>query len=196
MFSGKTEELIRRVRRAVYARQTIQVFKPRTDNRYDATDLVSHNEVRVQAVAVDHAHDILRQIHDETAVVAIDEIQFFGAEVVDVVNELADRGLRVICAGLDQDYLGRPFEPLPELLAVAEYITKQLAICVVCGNPANRSQRMTASEARVVVGADNVYEARCRKCHSAHPAAGPNQETLPITTAAPSERVTPVAAQE
>ena len=180
MFSGKTEELIRRLRRATYARQKVQVFKPKTDNRYDSTAVVSHDSARMDGEAIDQAHDILRLVDEDTRVVGIDEVQFFGVEIVDVANRLADRGMRVVCAGLDQDYQGRPFEPVPQLLAVAEIITKQLAICMQCGNPANRSQRMTASESRVVIGATDAYEARCRHCHSPKPVAAPLQETLPI----------------
>lgn len=180
MFSGKTEELIRRVRRAVIARQKVQVFKPRIDDRYDAAAVVSHSDLRVNGVPVEAAPEILDLIEPDTAVVGIDEVQFFDLRLVEVVNLLADRGLRVICAGLDQDYLGRPFEPMPQLLAVAEYITKALAVCMVCGAPANRSQRLSASESRVVVGAHDSYEARCRRCHLPAAAAAPAQQDLPL----------------
>jgi thymidine kinase len=126
---------------------------------------------------VQHALQILQAVEADTKVVGIDEVQFFGMELVSVVQVLASRGLRVICAGLDQDYQGKPFEPMPQLLAIAELITKELAICVVCGNPANRSQRLTYSEERVVVGAAGAYEARCRKCHVATAvAATPGKE--------------------
>jgi len=180
MFSGKTEELIRRLRRAALARQRVQVFKPRTDDRYDKQAVVSHSDQRIEGIAVDNAPEILRLIAPDTAVVGVDEAQFFENDLVEVVNTLADRGLRVICAGLDQDYLGRPFEPMPQLLAVAEYITKTLAVCMVCGAPANRSQRLSASESRVVVGAHDSYEARCRRCHSSAAVGAPAQPTLPI----------------
>ncbi|MFZ4736020.1 MAG: thymidine kinase [Bradymonadia bacterium] len=181
MFSGKTEELIRRLRRAALARQRVQVFKPRTDDRYDKQAVVSHSEQRFDGIAVDAAPDILRLVAADTAVVGIDEAQFFENDLVEIVNALADRGLRVICAGLDQDYLGRPFEPMPQLLAVAEYITKTLAVCMVCGAPANRSQRLSASESRVVVGAHDTYEARCRRCHEGVAFGAPAQAQLPIT---------------
>lgn len=165
MFSGKTEELIRRVKRAVYARQRVQVFKPRLDARYAETLVVSHSRMRVVSTPVERAEEIFRHLHPETKVVGIDEVQFFGPEIVQVCETLANRGLRVICAGLDQDYRGRPFEPVPHLLAVAEFVTKVQAICVVCGNPANRTQRTAAGAERVMVGAAEAYEARCRKCH-------------------------------
>jgi thymidine kinase len=169
MFSGKTEELIRRLKRAIYGKQTVQVFKPQIDNRYDPQAVVSHSQQTIPASAVHCAEQILDAVLPETKVVGIDEVQFFGVEVVDVVQELASRGLRVICAGLDQNYQGQPFEPMPQLLAIAELITKELAICVVCGNPANRSQRLTSSHELVVVGATGAYEPRCRKCHVASP---------------------------
>lgn len=164
MFSGKTEELIRRLKRAQIAQQRVQVFKPRIDNRYDAEQIVSHSEQRVLSVPVDDASSLLAQVKPATSVVGIDEVQFLGAPVVSVVETLANRGVRVICAGLDLDYQGMPFEPMPQLLAVAEFITKVHAICVVCGNPANRSQRLVASRGQVVVGGLESYEPRCRKC--------------------------------
>lgn len=167
MFSGKTEELIRRIKRVLYGKQKVQVFKPNIDNRYDELAVVSHSQLKIIATPVQSADQILQHLKPDTEVVGIDEVQFLGPEVVAVCEELAARGLRVICAGLDQDYLGKPFEPMPQLLAVAEYITKELAICVVCGNPANRSQRLQNSAERVVVGAAGAYEARCRKCHVA-----------------------------
>jgi thymidine kinase len=182
MFSGKTEELIRRIRRAAIARQKVQVFKPRIDDRYDAEAVVSHSDLRVHGIPVDSAQEILEGVESDTAVVGIDEVQFFDLHLVEVVNLLADRGVRVICAGLDQDYMGRPFEPMPQLLAIAEVITKTLAVCMVCGAPANRSQRLSASESRVVIGAHDTYEARCRRCHHAQPVAAPEQQSLPIPT--------------
>ena len=153
MYSGKTEELIRRLKRALYGQQRVQVFKPQIDNRYDELAVVSHSQLKISATSVQHALQILEAVEADTKVVGIDEVQFFGMELVSVVQVLASRGLRVICAGLDQDYQGKPFEPMPQLLAIAELITKELAVCVVCGNPANRSQRLTHSEERVVVGA-------------------------------------------
>lgn len=180
MFSGKTEELISRLRREQIARKKVQIFKPATDDRYGVDAVVSHTEVRLPCTAVKRAREILPLVEPGTSVVGIDEVQFFDDEVVAVANRLADRGLRVICAGLDQDYLGRPFEPMPHLLAVAEFITKKLAVCMVCGNPANRSQRMTHREDRVVLGAFENYEPRCRRCHRPAAAAAPDQPDLPI----------------
>ena len=168
MFSGKSEELIRRLRRAKIARQKVQVFKPKIDVRYSADHIVSHSEMRHESRTVETAAELLANIEPETEVVGIDEGQFFDRELVDVANELARRGLRVIIAGLDQDYTGKPFEPMPQLLAIAEYITKTHAICVRCGQPANYSQRIFASEERVAVGAGSMYEARCRRCFVPH----------------------------
>ncbi len=164
MFSGKTEELIRRLRRAQIARQKVAIFKPAIDDRYSTDHLVSHSEQRIPSISVRNAQEILDKA-EEAQVVGIDEGQFFGMELIDVCNQLADAGKRVIVAGLDQDYRGQPFEPIPQLLAVAEIITKTLAICVKCGSPANRTQRISQQKDRVVVGAADVYEARCRKCH-------------------------------
>ena len=164
MFSGKTEELIRRLRRAQIARQKVAVYKPKIDDRYSAENIVSHSEMSLTSQVVDDASEILRLAGD-AQVVGIDEGQFFKDNLVSVCEELANHGKRVIVAGLDQDYLGRPFEPMPQLLAVAEYITKTLAICVVCGNPADRTQRKGKQQDRVVVGAKDLYEARCRRCH-------------------------------
>ncbi len=180
MFSGKTEELIRRITRAVYGKQRVQVFKPRLDTRYDETQVVSHSQLKLTSTPIERAEEIFFHLSQETQVVGIDEVQFFGAEVVRVVEVLAARGLRVIVAGLDQDYQGRPFEPMPQLMAIAEYVTKQLAICVVCGNPANRSQRLVESGERVVVGAAGAYEARCRKCHVPEPAEATPPQTLSL----------------
>ncbi len=180
MFSGKTEELIRRVKRAVYGKQKVQVFKPRLDNRYDESSVVSHSQLRLVSTPIERAEEIFYNLQPGTQVIGIDEVQFFGAEVVQVCEALANKGMRVICAGLDQDYQGRPFEPMPALLAVAEYVTKELAICVVCGNPANRSQRIVSDQARVVVGAAGAYEARCRKCHVPDPVEGTPPQTLKL----------------
>ncbi len=164
MFSGKTQELIRRIRLASIARQKVQVFKPALDDRFSSDHIVSHDQTRAPSVAIASAQQILEQVKSSTRVVGIDEAQFFGEDLVAVCQELADRGIRVIVAGLDQDYRGRPFDPMPHLLAVAEYITKNLAICMVCGNPANRSQRTGAGQNRIEVGAGDKYEARCRRC--------------------------------
>lgn len=163
MFSGKTEELIRRIRRAQIARQQVAIFKPRIDDRYASDHIVSHDEQRIPSTAVSTAGEILAK-SGRAQVVGIDEAQFFDEELVAVCEALANQGKRVIVAGLDQDYRGKPFEPMPQLLAVAEYITKTLAICVKCGNPANRTQRITKAKERVLVGAEDVYEARCRRC--------------------------------
>jgi thymidine kinase len=161
MFSGKTEELIRRLKRARIARQQVEIFKPALDNRYAETAVVSHDENAIPSIVVDTADQILL-LADEAAVIGIDEAQFFGTELVHVCETLARRGRRVIAAGLDQDFRGRPFEPLPQLMAVAEYVTKLHAICVVCGAPANHSQRLVASGDRVLVGEKEAYEPRCR----------------------------------
>ncbi|HYJ45122.1 MAG TPA: thymidine kinase [Pyrinomonadaceae bacterium] len=168
MFSGKSEELIRRLRRAKIARQKVQVFKPKIDIRYSHDHIVSHSEMRHESSTVETAAELLSKVEKETEVVGIDEGQFFDNDLVAVANELAGRGMRVIIAGLDQDYTGKPFEPMPQLLAVAEYITKPHAICVRCGQPANYSQRIFDSEERVAVGAGNMYEARCRRCFVPH----------------------------
>ncbi|MBL1215820.1 MAG: thymidine kinase [Ignavibacteriae bacterium] len=164
MFSGKTEELIRRLRRAMIAKLKVRIFKPIIDTRYSSNKIVSHSEQALPSTLVDSPHEIL-DLAEDAQVVGIDEAQFFNGDLADVCNELANRGKRVIVAGLDQDYTGVPFEPIPHLLAVSEYITKTLAICVVCGNPADKTQRKTASSERVLVGAADSYEARCRKCH-------------------------------
>ncbi len=164
MFSGKTEELIRRLRRAKIARQTVKIFKPKIDIRYSSSEIVSHSEQSLPSIMVENPSEIL-ELAQGAQVIGIDEAQFFTNDLVDVCNKLAGDGKRIIVAGLDQDYKGIPFEPMPQLLAVAEYITKTLAICVVCGNPADKTQRKIASGERVLVGAADSYEARCRKCH-------------------------------
>ena len=183
MFSGKTEELIRRLKRAVIAKRKVQSFKPRIDTRYDSEMIVSHSAQRLHSVVIDRATDIYERLMPEVEVVGIDEVQFLGAEALEVCQTLADRGLRVIAAGLDLDYRGVPFDPMPQLLAVAESITKELAICVVCGTPASRSQRTIAADERVVVGAHGQYEPRCRKCFSPEPrpaTAPPEQGLFPF----------------
>ncbi len=164
MFSGKTEELIRRLRRAKIAKLNVKIFKPKIDNRYSAGEIVSHSEQSLPSIIVENPFEII-EYSEDAHVIGIDEAQFFSKEIVEVANKLADRGKRVIVAGLDQDYRGLPFDPMPQLLAVAEYITKTLAICVNCGNPADRTQRKVVSAERVLVGATDSYEARCRKCH-------------------------------
>ena len=164
MFSGKSEELIRRLRRAQIARQKVQIFKPAIDIRYADDHIVSHSEIRIASCAVPSSRRLLERVDTDTEVVGIDEGQFFDLELPMICNTLADQGKRVIVAGLDQDYLGKPFEPMPQLLAIAEYITKTHAICMVCGNPANHTQRLVASGDRVLVGAQGMYEARCRVC--------------------------------
>jgi thymidine kinase len=168
MFSGKSEELIRRLRRARIARQKVQVFKPEIDKRFSQNHIVSHSEMKHESANVRTAADVLANIEPDTEVVGIDEAQFFDNELVAIVNELAERGLRVIVAGLDQDYTGKPWEPMPQLLAVAEYITKTHAICMKCGQPANYTQRTFESEERVAVGGEGMYEARCRQCFVPH----------------------------
>jgi thymidine kinase len=168
MFSGKSEELIRRVRRAQIARQKVQVFKPCIDDRYSKEEIASHSGMTHLSKPVITAADLMKELEDDTQVVAIDEGQFFDMGIVDVVNDLARNGRRVIIAGLDQDYTGKPFEPMPQLLSVAEFITKTHAICVKCGSTANYSQRTVESEERVEVGASDKYEARCRKCFVPH----------------------------
>jgi len=163
MFSGKTEELIRRIRRAVIARQKVEIFKPKIDNRYSATEIVSHDKQRIKSRVIEKPEDILKYAL-EAQVVGIDEAQFFDTSLVKICQTLANMGKRVIVAGLDQDYRGKPFEPIPQLLAVAEYITKTHAICTICGNPANFTQRKTRDTDTVIVGAADIYEARCRNC--------------------------------
>lgn len=168
MFSGKSEELIRRLNRARIARQKVQVFKPEIDIRYSVQEIASHSGQKHDSKPVTSATEMLAEIRSETEVVGIDEGQFFDMDLIDVVNQLAVSGRRVIVAGLDQDFMGRPFEPMPQLLAVAEFITKTHAICVKCGSTANYSQRTVESESRVEVGASDKYEARCRKCFVPH----------------------------
>lgn len=164
MFSGKSEELIRRLRRAEIARQRVQIFKPGIDQRYADDHIVSHSELKIRSEGVKNAAEVLAKVDIRTEVIGIDEAQFLGMEMVDVAVRLADMGKRIIIAGLDTDYLGRPFHPMPELLAVADDITKALAICMQCGNPAKHTQRLVASEDLIVVGAAGMYEARCRRC--------------------------------
>jgi thymidine kinase len=178
MFSGKTEELIRRLVRARYAKQRVVVFKPATDTRYAEEEVVTHSRVSIACRPVDRASRILELVGD-AQVVGIDEAQFFDADLVAVAERLANDGRRVIVAGLDQDFRGRPFEPMPTLLAVAEFITKTHAICTVCGAPANRSQRLVPREAVVMLGAEGTYEARCRLHWQPDPFAAVQEPLLP-----------------
>jgi thymidine kinase len=164
MFSGKTEELIRRLRRAAIARQRIQVFKPAIDDRYSVHQIVSHSSLSFDSSALLDVTQVYDHLRFDTQVVGIDEAQFFGDELVLVCENLAKRGIRVIVATLDQDWRGQPFGAVPNLLCVAEYVTKMLAVCVVCGNPANRSQRVSGGTGLVEVGSNEMYEARCRNC--------------------------------
>ncbi len=163
MFSGKTEELIRRLRRAQIARQKVEIFKPKIDTRYSEEHIVSHNADKIPSTVVESPQEIFEHAL-EAQVIGIDEVQFFDDSIVQVVQKLANMGKRVIVAGLDQDYRGVPFEPMPQLLALAEYITKTHAICVVCGNPANHTYRRTDDDEQVIIGANDIYEARCRNC--------------------------------
>lgn len=171
MFSGKSEELIRRVRRAQFAKQKIAVFKPAIDDRYSEEAVVSHNGATVIATPVSHSCDIKEYISEDLDVIAIDEAQFFDEAIVDIVTELADEGFRVIVAGLDQDFRGEPFGPMPRLMAIAENVTKLQAVCTVCGSPASRTQRLINGKPAgyddpiILVGASEAYEARCRKHH-------------------------------
>lgn len=171
MYSGKSEELIRRIRRAKIARQKVQVFKPEIDTRYSKGDVVSHCGDKEGAIAVKDSTELLRHLDKDVDVIAIDEIQFFDEEIVDVVNALADKNKRIICAGLDMDFKGEPFGAIPELASIAEFVDKIQAICMVCGNPATRTQRLINgkpakySDPIVLIGAKESYEARCRKCH-------------------------------
>lgn len=164
MFSGKTEELIRRLRRAQIAKLNVKIFKPEIDNRYSTDNIVSHSEQSLPSIMIKNSEELFMQAQDAD-VIGIDEAQFFDSGLVQVCEELIKHGKRVIVAGLDMDYRGIPFEPIPQLLARAEYITKTLAICMVCGNPANMTQRKIISSDRVLVGASDSYEARCRIHH-------------------------------
>ncbi len=163
MFSGKTEELLRRLTRARIAKQKVEVFKPAVDVRYDKEDVVSHDSRKSNSIPVENASQILFYAED-FEVVGIDEAQFFGNELISVCNELANRGKRVIVAGLDMDYQGKPFGPIPQSLATAEYVTKVHAICIRCGNPANYSHRTVEGDKLVVLGETESYEPLCRKC--------------------------------
>lgn len=171
MFAGKTEELIRRITRMEYAKRKFIVFKPRIDNRYSETEISSHNLRKIKAINIDSPSDIYNYLDDSYQSVVIDEVQFFDEKMLDIVADLASKGLRVICAGLDMDFKGKPFGIMPELLAIAEKVTKLSAICVCCGCDATRTQRLIDGHEAydddpiVLVGAKESYEARCRKCH-------------------------------
>ena len=164
MFSGKTEELIRRVRRAQIARQKIQIFKPAIDDRYHETNVVSHVGLSVEAQPVQSSLEILTKVYDSTRVVAIDEVQFFDSDIILVIKKLSRRGIRVICAGLDQDYTGSSFGPMAELLCMADSVDKIQAVCTVCGSPASKTFRKNPEDCddQVLVGESDLYEARCR----------------------------------
>ena len=164
MFSGKSEELMRRLRRAMIARKRVQVFKPIIDTRYSADEIVSHGDIRMKSEVVKDASEMLARLDWRTQVVGVDESNFFGPDLIDIASQLADTGKQVIIAGLDTDYMGRPFVPMPTLLSLAESITKTLAICMRCGNPAKHTQRLVESDDLIVVGAAGMYEARCRRC--------------------------------
>jgi len=170
MFSGKTEELIRRIKRVQIAKQKVQIFKPIIDNRYSKEHVTSHSSMRIDAQNINNIEEIMTCLDDNTRIVAIDEAQFFSPAIVDISQRLANRGLRVIIAGLDLDYRGVPFGPMPLLMATAEFVTKMSAICTVCGNTASRTQRRKLDnvencQSQVLVGADEFYEARCRRCY-------------------------------
>ncbi|KAA1039264.1 thymidine kinase [Macrococcus equipercicus] len=171
MFSGKSEELIRRLRRGLYARQKVVVFKPEIDNRYSDDAVVSHNGSKIEAHNVASASHILQYVTPDIDIVAIDEVQFFDAEVVGVATQLAEAGHRVIVAGLDMDFKGVPFDPVPELMAISEHVTKLQAVCAVCGSPSSRTQRLINGEPAhindpiIMIGAKESYEPRCREHH-------------------------------
>jgi thymidine kinase len=190
MFSGKSEELIRRLRRAMIARRRVQVFKPVIDTRYSDCEIVSHGDIRMPSEVVASAADILTKLDWRTQVIGIDEANFLGAELVEVANQLADTGKQVILAGLDTDFMGRPFPPIPALLAIAESITKTLAICMRCGNPAKHTQRLVESDDLIVVGAGGMYEARCRRCFEP---GVPKQEYLEFARPVLAGRAKPAA---
>lgn len=171
MFAGKTEELIRRVRRMDFAKRRYVIFKPLIDNRYSITEVVSHNKSKVEAINIEKSLEIYKYINDDIAAVIIDEVQFFDEDIVNICRDLADKGLRVICAGLDSDFRGTPFNNVAQILAMAENVTKLTAICVVCGEEATKTQRIVNgrpakySDPTILVGEKDSYEPRCRKCH-------------------------------
>jgi thymidine kinase len=184
MFAGKTEELLRRIKRLEYAKKNIVVFKPLLDQRYSDNEVVSHNNNRTKSVNISIASDVLKHVDKDTEVVAIDEVQFLDEEIVKILEYLSDQGKRIIVSGLDRDFRGEPFTFMPRLLALAEYVTKLTAICVKCGTPATRTQRIVDGKpARyndpiVLIGAEEAYEARCRKCHQVYRKPNPYKGTL------------------
>jgi thymidine kinase len=184
MFSGKSEELIRRLRRSMIARKRVQVFKPTIDTRYSDNEIVSHGDLRMKSEVVGGGAEILDRIDWRSEVIGVDEANFMGPALVDAAQRLADSGKQVIIAGLDTDYMGRPFAPIPDLLALAETITKTLAICMRCGNPAKHTQRLRGSDDLIVVGAAGTYEARCRRCFEP---GIPKQEEMDFVKAAKRE---------
>lgn len=187
MFSGKSEELIRRLRLAQIAKQRVQIFKPAIDNRYEAEYITSHSEQKFICTPVKDVAQILSNIRDNTRVVGIDEAQFFDASIVDVCERLANRGVRVIVAGLDQDYLGQPFGAMPPLLAIADSVSKNQAVCMICGGLATKSQRITTQNGQVVVAAGETYEARCRNCFDPDFSLQHAQPCTPISKSAVAE---------
>jgi thymidine kinase len=184
MFSGKSEELIRRLRRALIARQRVQVFKPLIDDRFGTEDIVSRDDRRLKAVSVPTSAELLARLEIGVQVVGIDEVQFFDPGIVDVSMQLADAGIRVIAAGLDQDYMRRPFGPMPALLAVAEEVSKMHAVCVRCRGAAHYSQRVSGGDAQVEVG-DSSYEARCRACYELYKATAEEEPAVQLTMPQP-----------
>ncbi len=185
MFSGKSEELIRRLRRSVIARQRVQVFKPVIDDRFATEDIVSRDDRRLKAVSVATSAELLSRVEIGMQVIGIDEVQFFDDGVVDVCMQLADAGIRVVAAGLDQDYMRRPFGPMPALLAVAEEVSKMHAVCVRCRGAAHYSQRVSGGDAQVEVG-DSSYEARCRSCYELYKALPQDEAEIQLTMPQPA----------
>lgn len=181
MFSGKTEELIRRVKLSLIAKQRVQVFKPQIDDRYANEYIISHSEQKVVCTPVKNSSDVLELVRDNTRILGIDEAQFFDDEIVSVCEKLANRGMRVIVAGLDQDYLGKPFGRMPELLSIAESVLKLKAVCVACGGQASKTQRLIRSDEQIVVGSGECYEARCRVCHDPELAFEKGVPAIPVS---------------
>jgi len=165
MFSGKTEELIRRLNRGILAKKEIYIFKPKIDDRYDEKNIVSHNKKSINSIPIESPNEILQHIKDG-GIIGIDEAQFFDNSLIDIVEYLANKGFRIIIAGLDMDYLGKPFGPMPQLLSIAEFVTKVNAICMNCGGVASHTYRLDSSEEQILIGSTSKYEARCRKCYS------------------------------
>lgn len=182
MFSGKSEELIRRLRRGIYAKQKVVVFKPTIDDRYHKEKVVSHDGNEIEAINISTSREILNQDLDDVDVIGIDEVQFFDGEIVNIVEQLAKNGHRVVVAGLDMDFRGEPFEPMPKLLAVSEQVTKLQAVCAVCGSPSSRTQRLINGEPAkiddpiILVGANESYEPRCRAHHIVAPSENEKEE--------------------